>query len=256
MLANGGGIHVGDDSVGHDRQLSDQRQRRHRQRSERRAGRLRRRSHRRVELTRPAQQHRETTTARTCSSLRPLTPARAAPRSRSTAARRSATRASPTTAQPLPPWRGRQTPPARSSPSTKPSSPCSSKTASSATTASPRSATRRPRHRQRRGLTNQGALELRNTRIDQNSGTATGAAGAAEGGGIWNGALIPFSDGPPVELTLRNSTVTDNVLSGSLWNHHPWRRALHELPRHTRQQQNHRQRARSVLRMLKALHRH
>lgn len=65
------------------------------------------------------------------------------------------------------------------------------------------------------GLTNQGALELRNTRIDENSGAATGPAGAARGGGIWNGALIPFPDGPPVELTLRNSNVTHNVLSGS-----------------------------------------
>ena len=63
------------------------------------------------------------------------------------------------------------------------------------------------------GLTNQGALELRNTRIDENTGTATGAAGAAQGGGIWNGALIP--DGPPVKLTLKNSSVTHNVLSGS-----------------------------------------
>ena len=40
-------------------------------------------------------------------------------------------------------------------------------------------------------------------------------AGAAEGGGIWNGALIPFSDGPPVELTLTNSTVSGNLLSGT-----------------------------------------
>ena len=63
------------------------------------------------------------------------------------------------------------------------------------------------------GLTNQGTLELRNTRIDDNSGVATGAAGAAEGGGIWNGVLIP--DGPPVELTLTNGTVTHNTISGS-----------------------------------------
>jgi len=63
------------------------------------------------------------------------------------------------------------------------------------------------------GLTNQGTLELRNTRIDDNSGVATGVAGAAEGGGIWNGVLIP--DGPPVELTLTNSTVTRNSLTAS-----------------------------------------
>jgi len=63
------------------------------------------------------------------------------------------------------------------------------------------------------GLTNQGTLELRNTRIDDNSGAATGVAGAAEGGGIWNGVLIP--DGPPVELTLTNSTVTRNSLTAS-----------------------------------------
>ena len=63
------------------------------------------------------------------------------------------------------------------------------------------------------GLTNEGALELRNTRIDENSGMATGAAGAAQGGGIWNGALIP--DGPLVELTLRNSSVNYNVVSGT-----------------------------------------
>jgi hypothetical protein len=64
-------------------------------------------------------------------------------------------------------------------------------------------------------LTNQGPLELRNTRIADNSGAATGPAGAAQGGGIWNGALIPFPEGPPVELTLTNSTVTGNLLSGS-----------------------------------------
>jgi hypothetical protein len=63
------------------------------------------------------------------------------------------------------------------------------------------------------GLTNEGTLELRNTRIDDNSGLATGAAGAAEGGGIWNGVLIP--DGPPVELTLTNSIVSHNTISGS-----------------------------------------
>jgi hypothetical protein len=65
------------------------------------------------------------------------------------------------------------------------------------------------------GLTNQGPLELRNTRIDHNIGAATGPAGAAEGGGIWNGALIPFSEGPPVELTLTNSTISGNLLSGT-----------------------------------------
>ena len=106
------------------------------------------------------------------------------------------------------------------------------------------------------GLTNQGPLELRNTRIDHNIGAAIGPAGAAEGGGIWNGALIPFSEGPPVELTLYEQHHRRELAQRKLWSHHPWRRALHELRRHTRQQQNHGQRARSVLRMLKAPHRH
>ena len=64
-------------------------------------------------------------------------------------------------------------------------------------------------------LTNQGPLELRNTRIADNSGVATGPTGAAEGGGIWNGVLIPFPEGPPVELVLTNTTLTGNLLSGS-----------------------------------------
>ena len=63
------------------------------------------------------------------------------------------------------------------------------------------------------GITNNGVLELRNTRISDNTGTATGPTGDAQGGGIWNGALLFGS--PSAELTMRDSKITHNKLSGS-----------------------------------------
>jgi hypothetical protein len=45
-----------------------------------------------------------------------------------------------------------------------------------------------------------------------NTGTATGTSGQAEGAGIWNGATFT---GPPVRLTLQGTAVTRNSLTGS-----------------------------------------
>jgi hypothetical protein len=62
-------------------------------------------------------------------------------------------------------------------------------------------------------ITNDGVLELRTTQISDNTGAAAGPTGAAQGGGIWNGAL-PF--GPPsAQLTMRDSEISHNALSGS-----------------------------------------
>ncbi|MDP9255713.1 MAG: right-handed parallel beta-helix repeat-containing protein [Actinomycetota bacterium] len=62
------------------------------------------------------------------------------------------------------------------------------------------------------GLTNNGLLELRNDQIRGNTGVATGPAGFAQGGGIWNDVL--FHD-PPVVLALHNTVVAENVLKAS-----------------------------------------
>jgi hypothetical protein len=62
------------------------------------------------------------------------------------------------------------------------------------------------------GVMNAAFLELRDDHIRENTGTATAATGTAQGGGIWNG---PFPGGPPVQLTLKDTTVTQNALSGS-----------------------------------------
>jgi hypothetical protein len=62
------------------------------------------------------------------------------------------------------------------------------------------------------GLLNNGLLELRNVRVTDNTGTATGPAGFAEGGGIWNGVLF---NPPPIELTLTNTSVTRNTITAS-----------------------------------------
>jgi hypothetical protein len=62
------------------------------------------------------------------------------------------------------------------------------------------------------GMGNAGLLELRSVEVSDNNGNATGASGSAQGGGIWN-STIP--DGPPVKLTLRDSSVTGNTLSAS-----------------------------------------
>jgi hypothetical protein len=62
------------------------------------------------------------------------------------------------------------------------------------------------------GILNAGLLELRGTQVSENLGSATGSSGTAQGGGIWNSQL---PDGPPVQLTLRDSSVTRNALSAS-----------------------------------------
>jgi hypothetical protein len=62
------------------------------------------------------------------------------------------------------------------------------------------------------GVWNNGLLLMRNVQVSGNVGQARGPAGAAQGGGIWNGVDIA---GPTVELTLVNTSVTRNVLQGS-----------------------------------------
>jgi hypothetical protein len=62
------------------------------------------------------------------------------------------------------------------------------------------------------GLINDGVLSLRSTEITGNSGSASAPAGAAEGGGIWNGSMF---NPPPIRLTLRDTQVTHNTLGGS-----------------------------------------
>lgn len=63
------------------------------------------------------------------------------------------------------------------------------------------------------GILNGGALELANSRIADNTGIAIGPGGLAQGGGIWNGQL--FDEIPNPQLTLRDSKVIGNRLSGS-----------------------------------------
>ena len=63
------------------------------------------------------------------------------------------------------------------------------------------------------GIFNNSLLALQNVRISDNVGRAAGPSGDAQGGGIWNGVLL---SGPPVELTLDNTLVTGNVLTGSV----------------------------------------
>jgi hypothetical protein len=63
------------------------------------------------------------------------------------------------------------------------------------------------------GIANIGVLALRNTSIADNSGTASGPHGLAQGGGIFNGSV---PDGPPsVRLALLDSAVTGNTLTAS-----------------------------------------
>jgi hypothetical protein len=62
------------------------------------------------------------------------------------------------------------------------------------------------------GVLSDSLLELDGVQISGNTGTATGPAGTAQGGGIWNG--VEFA-GPQVQLTLDHTTVTGNSLSGS-----------------------------------------
>jgi hypothetical protein len=63
------------------------------------------------------------------------------------------------------------------------------------------------------GILNGSLLELRHVRVTGNVGKATGPAGAAQGGGIWNGRF-PGSN-PPVRLTLTNTAVIGNSLTAS-----------------------------------------
>jgi hypothetical protein len=60
------------------------------------------------------------------------------------------------------------------------------------------------------GISNNGPLDLSGDRISGNIGSALGQSGSAEGGGISNGVF-----GGPTSLTVRNTTVTHNTLSGS-----------------------------------------
>ena len=62
------------------------------------------------------------------------------------------------------------------------------------------------------GIVNLGLLTLQNSRVENNAGTATGPAGVALGGGIWNGA---FPGSPMLQLTLVGTRVTGNALSAS-----------------------------------------
>ena len=59
------------------------------------------------------------------------------------------------------------------------------------------------------GLVNNGLLELRNVRVTRNVATASGPAGFAQGGGIWNGVVF---NPPPVQLTLVNTRVDHNTI--------------------------------------------
>jgi hypothetical protein len=60
---------------------------------------------------------------------------------------------------------------------------------------------------------NAGLLDMQNAQISNNSGNATGPSGSAQGEGIWN-STIP--DGPPIQLTMRDSSVTRNTLTPAL----------------------------------------
>jgi hypothetical protein len=65
------------------------------------------------------------------------------------------------------------------------------------------------------GVFNSGLLTLRRTQVVNNSATATGPAGFAQGGGIWNG-VVPLPGFPPdAQLALIDSVVTANELLAS-----------------------------------------
>ena len=61
------------------------------------------------------------------------------------------------------------------------------------------------------GVLNNSLLELRRTVVGHNEGRASAPGGVAQGGGIWNGV---FLTGPPVELTLAESLITRNAVTG------------------------------------------
>ena len=62
------------------------------------------------------------------------------------------------------------------------------------------------------GILNDSLLELDGVLVSGNSGTAVGPSGIAQGAGVWNSTDI---SGPPVQLTLNDTTVTGNSLNGS-----------------------------------------
>jgi hypothetical protein len=62
------------------------------------------------------------------------------------------------------------------------------------------------------GIFSNSLLDLQSDQVSDNIGKANGPTGASEGGGIWNGIEL---SGPPVTLTLENTIVTRNTLTGS-----------------------------------------
>ena len=61
---------------------------------------------------------------------------------------------------------------------------------------------------------NNSLLVMRNDSVTDNVGRAEAPTGVAQGGGIWNGVDTSTGASPPAELTLVNTTVTNNVLEG------------------------------------------
>ena len=59
-----------------------------------------------------------------------------------------------------------------------------------------------------------GTLTLHNSDVSENNAAAVGATGFANGGGISNFAAVPLI-GPPGQLTVVNSRLTDNVVTAS-----------------------------------------
>jgi hypothetical protein len=65
------------------------------------------------------------------------------------------------------------------------------------------------------GVTNGAALELHNVQVTGNSAHANGPNGSyAQGGGIWNGQPFGPDGNPTPQLTLANTHVTGNLLTG------------------------------------------
>jgi hypothetical protein len=62
------------------------------------------------------------------------------------------------------------------------------------------------------GVFNDSLLDLDGVAVSGNTGQAIGPTGVAQGAGIWNGTDV---SGPPVQLTLDNTVVTRNSLTGS-----------------------------------------
>jgi hypothetical protein len=63
------------------------------------------------------------------------------------------------------------------------------------------------------GISNGGPIVLIGDEVNDNLGTATGLSGTAQGGGVWSSSEV-YSPVPP-QLTLENTTVTQNALIGS-----------------------------------------